>query len=1435
MRRKLRPSKLLALLLVIALLFSNSTAALATELDSADSNVSSVAVESTPADTPPDTPADTDTPTDPPADTAVQVSSFEELAEDLVHQQVTTGTALESLSLPTVLNGLGSDGTVLELENITWVSEPEYAADTAGDYTFTPVLPEGYVLAEGAELPGITVTLEEKAPETQPETQPEPKPEDEVSALIGQLPSAEEFQQWKPALEMAEDDPGYQKAYDAAVAEYRQQIGTQVKAAREAYELLTDEQKLLLDAELLAKLEALETALASQPVKRAPKAEGTIYVSQDGTGTGISAEDPAKFEDALSAAKSGDTFILVGTVTLPKNWETPAADITIKGQGTGASTLMMMPCSINASTPAPKPSISLNGALTLDELTLDVKRENQYGNIFAIAANGHSLVFGSGFRTSDDTSNYSGYVFGGGYYEDIGSGTHIENYGTLLVTDIYGGGCGANVTGDTYILQTGSSKQLAGGGYTPYGSTGAHIYGNTTIVADGGMLTSRNHLVFGGGYANNAPANVSGSTSVTVNNSGSYITVYGGGRATNSGEANVGGDAAVSVTNTNMSNNNSSVFGGGYGYYSSASKQNPANIGGNVSITYSGNNFGYVYGGGEANCTVSGSTTIHVDACTGNPVLYAGGKGSSKYSTVNTGDVTIHTGYSLVDVYSQGDYGQVDGFVTIDLQGGGASREDTVFDCNLYNYDKGSKANPQNGSKVLVSGDSTITEIYNFTDIEILAGGALREHSTVITAYGKTRDVKLLQNCGNLVVQEGGTLDLLQTNEITGNADISGNLTIEALSTLVVDGTVSSTDTASYTSTDFLTTYTNDHPFLQTKSAVVNPIPAFSSTDASYLVEDRAGTAPVEHEWYLFKEAITLYPEDYTIYTGGEGGNVQNPSFPRPIYLIKEKDGTISKLDDTATFLVDNQEWNDPDNPYPFVVRYFDKNGEEITSDKAYGDFTARIVPLDPNADIRLSDGTPLKFEEGKLRIRYVSSLDQASNNALTTEGTYYTDSEDKSQAMAKAEEGNVPAVILPESSNIYLNGNKNYVYPADADSKIGLLFDKILPSQPGSDNSEFQEMLAAHAKEQGFDLTNMQTEYKYLDLVDSNNSNAWVSSSNGCDVFWPYPAGTGKDTDFTLLHFEGLHREYRMDGQQTLPEQIAASQVKEITDIQKTENGIWFHIPESGFSPFVLASPETIEISGSKTWDDHDNQDGKRPESITIRLYANGRELTDRTTTVTEKDGWKWNFTNLLKYENGTEIVYTITEDAVADYTTTVTGFDVVNSYTPGKTSVFVAKNWQDSNNQDGIRPDSITIKLLADGKDTGEKLVLNESNYWRGTFKNLYTHSNGKKIVYTVEEEAVEGYQSTITGDATAGFMITNSHTPNKPSNPDNPDGNKPSNPDNPDGNKPNKPDQNNKTPQTGDNFNAAFWIALCSISLLGLCLMSLILRRRNKITHK
>lgn len=78
--------------------------------------------------------------------------------------------------------------------------------------------------------------------------------------------------------------------------------------------------------------------------------------------------------------------------------------------------------------------------------------------------------------------------------------------------------------------------------------------------------------------------------------------------------------------------------------------------------------------------------------------------------------------------------------------------------------------------------------------------------------------------------------------------------------------------------------------------------------------------------------------------------------------------------------------------------------------------------------------------------------------------------------------------------------------------------------------------------------------------------------------------------------------------------------------------------------------------ITVKKMWNDADNQDGIRPESITINLLANGIKIA--TKTVTAGDGWAWTFSDLAKYEDGKEIVYTITEDAVAGgYTSQISG----------------------------------------------------------------------------------------------------------------------------------------------------------------------------------
>ncbi len=185
----------------------------------------------------------------------------------------------------------------------------------------------------------------------------------------------------------------------------------------------------------------------------------------------------------------------------------------------------------------------------------------------------------------------------------------------------------------------------------------------------------------------------------------------------------------------------------------------------------------------------------------------------------------------------------------------------------------------------------------------------------------------------------------------------------------------------------------------------------------------------------------------------------------------------------------------------------------------------------------------------------------------------------------------------------------------------------------------------------------------------------------------------------------------------------------------------------------------ETIEINGTKSWDDSENQDGRRPSELKVSLKANGVEVSKKT--VTAENGWKYSFTDLPKFSDGKEISYTIAEETVKDYSTQINGYNLTNSYTPGKTSITVTKSWDDEENQDGIRPESIKVQLSANGTAYGETVVLNADNKWSYTWSDLDEKKSGKDIDYTVAETSnISGYTSAISGTAASGFTITNTH---------------------------------------------------------------------------
>lgn len=193
----------------------------------------------------------------------------------------------------------------------------------------------------------------------------------------------------------------------------------------------------------------------------------------------------------------------------------------------------------------------------------------------------------------------------------------------------------------------------------------------------------------------------------------------------------------------------------------------------------------------------------------------------------------------------------------------------------------------------------------------------------------------------------------------------------------------------------------------------------------------------------------------------------------------------------------------------------------------------------------------------------------------------------------------------------------------------------------------------------------------------------------------------------------------------------------------------------------------ETFSIPVTKTWEDNGNQDGVRPSAIHVTLMGSDGNVYEANLTAAGK--WKYEFKDLPRYwMEGVAIDYTLSEEAVNGYTYKIegdanTGFTVTNEHISAVTNVVVNKYWEDTANQDGVRPDSVAVTLSgSDGKTY--KATLTKDTGFSKTFEDLPVFfNNGTKITYTITEDAVNGYTGKITTDDTGYILsITNTHAP-------------------------------------------------------------------------
>ncbi len=266
-------------------------------------------------------------------------------------------------------------------------------------------------------------------------------------------------------------------------------------------------------------------------------------------------------------------------------------------------------------------------------------------------------------------------------------------------------------------------------------------------------------------------------------------------------------------------------------------------------------------------------------------------------------------------------------------------------------------------------------------------------------------------------------------------------------------------------------------------------------------------------------------------------------------------------------------------------------------------------------------------------------------------------------------------------------------------------------------------------------------TKPNYFD--PTNNATYFIAEKKKSD----YTCESAIGTEIPGTNFPGASLEF--------PEELLAQFKSDVY-----ENGFVMVASASNYVEVTFTNKMIpTEVTGEKKWDDNNNEAGKRPEIITI-LLKEKEEIVKRIEVEADEEGkWNYKFENIPKYKNGEEIEYTVDEEAVDMYEAIIEGFDITNIFKCK--NVTVTKEWDDSENKDGIRPSQLSIQLYGNNEPIGEPITLSDENDWTYTWKYLRIKLNNNEIEYIVKEVDIpDGYTVEVSGNEEDGFVIKNVH---------------------------------------------------------------------------
>jgi len=252
-------------------------------------------------------------------------------------------------------------------------------------------------------------------------------------------------------------------------------------------------------------------------------------------------------------------------------------------------------------------------------------------------------------------------------------------------------------------------------------------------------------------------------------------------------------------------------------------------------------------------------------------------------------------------------------------------------------------------------------------------------------------------------------------------------------------------------------------------------------------------------------------------------------------------------------------------------------------------------------------------------------------------------------------------------------------------------------------------------------------------------------------DRYWTTARGIDDYADVTAIKIEmnagrtiENKERIRVEIPMVIPEGVRAGERAYNSYAVSTDGGRTF--TES--NKVYVEAFETVDIPVRKHWI------GGSAASATIKLHADG--FVRDSVRLTEADDWSHLFKDMPKHDAvGNVIHYTVSENEVPGYTTSITGdvekgFDVTNS---AVYRIQVDKVWDSEPPVDGV-----DVTLYGNGKSVATGRIT-EADGWSYTFGPVPTVDDaGEPVTYTIAETPVPGYVTTIAGSPIDGFTITN-----------------------------------------------------------------------------